>query len=139
MATTGPLKPAAVSGGQGAQGPGGVVDGDDRKRGRRADGQCAAALDEEAGGACRQGALDEEMAVVGGTLDGDEELGGCDGAGVDRYTIEARGLLALEQLPAGPVDDIAGQEGNAHGLRLPSARSASTRSSKGSFSRPMIW
>ena len=97
------------------------------------------ALDEETGCARCQRGVDEEVAVVGGPPDGDEELPGCDGPRVDRCAVEARGSFALEKVAAGPLDDVAGEEGNAHGLLLPSARLASTRSSKGSLSLPMIW
>ena len=84
-------------------------------------------------------AREEEVAVVMGAADGEEELAGSNAPGVDRGTLEAGTRLALEQIATRPFDGIPRQEGHAHEDRLESARLASTRSSKGSFSRPMIW
>ena len=99
-----------------------------------------AALDHHARDPACEDFEDEAMGVVIRSNDRDEELFRSDLAAVDPGSASDPVGGAGDQCSAGPFADPIGAQGRDHvSLRAARARRASMRSSKGSFSRPMIW
>ena len=119
-----------------------LVDLDDREGPIGCNERAAPALYDESAGSRVGRHREMIVSVVVRTADCEEERALAQRAGIDRGADGSCVGVSAQQIAAGPAGDVPGRErdGAAHvGRRAPSARRASTRSSKGNFSRPMIW
>src|SRR5206468_322704 len=116
-----------------------VLDEDERHVGGRV---VAERVDDQAGGAPARRVREEGVAVEPVALNGEERLPDAERARVDRHPRHGDAEVAGDERAPGRANDVLdGEEGHpgSYGERSWRIRRATSRSSKGSTSEPMIW